>query len=54
MTKEQVKIWSKHENPKNGAEGGLGETNGVDMEGMYSEGWADDDRYKRGVVDLDI
>ena len=54
MTKEQVKIWSKHEEPKNGAEGGSKEKGGVDTEGMYSKGWADDDRYKRGVADSDI
>ena len=54
MTEEQVTRWSKCDESKNGAEGGLGETGGVDMEGMYSEGWVDDDRYKRGAADLDI
>ena len=54
MTEEQVKRWSKHEEPKNGAEGGSDETDGVDTEGMYSEGWADDDRYKRGAAYSDI
>ena len=54
MTEEHVKRWSKHGEPKNGAEGGSDEKGGVDMEGMYSEGWSDDDRYKRGAVDSDI
>ena len=54
MTEEKVKIWSKHEEPKNGAEGGSEEKGGVDTEGMFSEGWTDDDRYKRGAADSDI
>ena len=54
MTEEQVKIWSKHEEPKNVAEGESTKTGGVDSEGMYSEGHADDDRYRRGAVGSDI
>ena len=54
MTEEQVKIWSKHEEPKNVAEGESSEIDGVDSKGMYSEGRADDDRYRRGVADSDI
>ena len=54
MTEEQVKRWSKHEEPRHGAEGGSDEKRGVDTEGMYSEGWAKDDRCKRGAADSDI
>ena len=54
MTEEQVKRWSKHEEPKNFAEGESSKTNGVDSEGMYSEGRADDDRYRRGAAGSDI
>ena len=54
MTEEQVKRWSKHEEPKNDGEGGASEIDGVDSGGMYSEGWAEDDRYRRGAVDSDI
>ena len=45
MTEEQVKIWSKHVEPKNVAEGESSKTDGVDSEGMYFEGRAEDDRY---------
>ena len=51
MTEEQVKIWSKHEEPENVSEGGSRRTDGVDSEGMYSEGRVNDDRYRRGAAD---
>ena len=35
-------------------EGGSSKIDGVDSEGMYSEGCADDDSYKRGATDSDI
>lgn len=54
MTKEQVKIWSKHVEPKNVAEGESRKTDGVDLEGMYFEGHTDDDRYRRGEASSDI
>ena len=54
MTEEKVKIWLQHEEPKNGAKDGSDEKGRVDTEGIYSEGWADDDRYKRGAADSDI
>ena len=54
MTEEQVKTWSKHEEPENVSEGGSSRTDGVDSEGMYSEGHADDDRYRRGATNSDI
>ena len=54
MKEEQVKIWSKHEEPENVSEGGLSKIDGVDSEGMYSDGCTDDDRYRRGAVDSDI
>ena len=53
-TEEQVKRWSKHKELEKVAKGGSSETDGVDSEGMYSEGCADDDRYKRGAADSDI
>ena len=54
MTEEQVKIWSKHEEPENVFEGGSSGTDGVDSEGMYFDGRADDDRYRSGAADFDI
>ena len=54
MTEEKEKIWSKHKEPKKVAEGGSSKTDGVDLDGMYSEGCVDDDRYKRGAADSDI
>ena len=54
MTEEQVKRWSKHEEPKNVSEGESSETDGVDLEGMYSKGHEDDDRYRRGAASSDI
>ena len=54
MTDEQVKRWSKHEEPKNVSEGGSSRTDGVDSEGMYYDGRVDDDRYRRGVAGSDI
>ena len=50
MTEEQVKIWSKHVEPKNVAEGESSKIDGVDSEGMYFEGRTDDDRYRRGAA----
>ena len=50
MTEEQVKIWSKHVEPKNVAEGESSKIDGVDSEGIYSEVCADDDRYRREAV----
>ena len=54
MTEEQVKRWSKHEEPEHVSEGGLSRIYGVDSKGMYSEGRADDDRYRRGAEDFKI
>ena len=54
MTEEQVKRWSKQEEPKNVAEGQSSKTDRVDSEGMYSDGRADDDRYRRGAADSEI
>ena len=54
MTEEQVKIWSNNVEPKNFAEGESSKTNGVDSEAIYSEGHADDDRYRRGAAGFDI
>ena len=54
MTEEQVKTWLKHEEPEKVSEGGSSRTDGVDLEGMYSEGRADDDRYRRGAASSDI
>ena len=36
------------------AEWGSSKTDGVDSKGMYSEGRADDDRYRRGAAGSDI
>ena len=54
MTEEQVKIWSKHEEPENVFEGGSSGTDGVDSEGMYYKGCANDDRYRRAATGSDI
>lgn len=48
------KKWSKCEEPEKVSEGGSSRTNGVDSEGMYSKGRADDDRYRRGAAGSDI
>ena len=54
MTEQQVKIWSKHEEPEKVSEGVSRRTDGVDSEGMYFDGRADDDRYRSGAADSDI
>ena len=54
MTEEQVKRWSKHKESKDVAEGESSKTYGVDSVGMYSEGRADENRYRRGEAGSDI
>ena len=54
MTEERGKIWSKHEEPESVSEGESSRTDGVDSEGMYSHGCADDDRYRRGAAGSEI
>ena len=52
MTKEQVKIWSKYEEPVSGGESSR--IGGVGSEGMYSGECADDDTYSREAAGSDI
>ena len=54
MIEERVKRSSKQEESKNVVEGESRKTDGVDSEGMYSEGRVDDDRYRRGAAGSDI
>ena len=50
MKEEQVKRWLKHKEPEKVVERGSIEIDGVDSEGMYSDGCADDERYKKGAA----
>ena len=54
MIEEQVKRWSKHEEPVKVSEGGSSRIDVVDSEGMYSEGCADDDKYRSGATGFEI
>ena len=44
MTEEQINRWLKDVKPRVVAEGGSSEPSGEESEGMFSEGFMDDDR----------